>query len=195
MRKFIPNSPEKINMPVIIAGGVILALIVGLIAVYPRDDSSAEYRKMEEKIGRLESRIASLEATNAQQMRRVEAAQRAMENFTETFQQFQALPLEFEGLQKKIEFLNTRQGNLEERLASTAQTVKKKLAAAPPARKTSVTQKTSTSKSKTYHEVQPSETLFSIGQRYDLSVSALRRLNNLTENDVIQPGQRLLVTP
>lgn len=196
MRKFIPNTPEKLNMPLILAGGVILALIVGLIAIRPGDDSSSEHRMLTERVARLESRIAALEAAEARHAQRLDELQPILDGFTETFQRFQAIPLEFEGLQKKIEYLNTRQGNLEKKLEATAsaRTVERRTADAPPT-KEAVTRKTSAPKStKAFHEVQASETLFSIGQRYGLSVDALRRLNNLNENDIIQPGQRLRVT-
>ena len=46
-----------------------------------------------------------------------------------------------------------------------------------------------------YHEVRPRDTLYSIAQRYSLSVDALCRLNNMTPRQVIHPGQELLVEP
>ena len=44
-----------------------------------------------------------------------------------------------------------------------------------------------------YHEVQSGETLYRISRQYNISVNSLRRLNGLTEQDMIQPGQKLLV--
>ncbi|CAN2044685.1 hypothetical protein GMMP1_1420006 [Candidatus Magnetomoraceae bacterium gMMP-1] len=44
-----------------------------------------------------------------------------------------------------------------------------------------------------YHEVRAGETLYRIGLRYGISVKKLRKLNNLSENIPIRPGQRLLV--
>lgn len=43
------------------------------------------------------------------------------------------------------------------------------------------------------HTVKRGETLFSIAKRYGLSVEALCRLNGIGRNDVIQPGQKLVV--
>lgn len=43
------------------------------------------------------------------------------------------------------------------------------------------------------HTVKKGETLFSIAQRYGLSVDEISRLNGLGKNSIIQPGQDLLV--
>lgn len=48
---------------------------------------------------------------------------------------------------------------------------------------------------KRFHEVRSGETLYRIAKRYGLSVDELCRLNNITPNQVIHPGQKLLVTP
>ena len=46
-----------------------------------------------------------------------------------------------------------------------------------------------------YHEVRSGDTLYWIAQQYGTSVEELCRLNHITPNQVIYPGQRLLVTP
>lgn len=43
------------------------------------------------------------------------------------------------------------------------------------------------------HTVKQGETLFSIGQRYDVSVEKLREWNDIGEGEFIQPGQELKV--
>ena len=45
-----------------------------------------------------------------------------------------------------------------------------------------------------YHTVTSGETLFSISQRYGLPIEKIRLLNKLTDESVIHPGQRLLVS-
>jgi membrane-bound lytic murein transglycosylase D len=44
-----------------------------------------------------------------------------------------------------------------------------------------------------YHEVKAGETLYAISKKYNLSVSKLRELNQLTEQDALRIGQRLRV--
>ena len=46
-----------------------------------------------------------------------------------------------------------------------------------------------------YHTVAAGDTLFSIGQRYDLKVEHLCSLNRLSADTILQPGQRLIVSP
>jgi len=45
-----------------------------------------------------------------------------------------------------------------------------------------------------YHKVRQGETLYRIGLKYNVPVSEIRRLNHLSPNDSIHPGQRLLVS-
>ena len=45
------------------------------------------------------------------------------------------------------------------------------------------------------HEVKTKETLYQISRHYGLTVDALRKLNRLTPEAVIHPGQRLIVAP
>ena len=46
-----------------------------------------------------------------------------------------------------------------------------------------------------YHEVQPGDTLFGIARQYGISLDELCRLNDITPEQVIYPGQKLLVSP
>ncbi|MBW2589271.1 MAG: LysM peptidoglycan-binding domain-containing protein [Deltaproteobacteria bacterium] len=47
----------------------------------------------------------------------------------------------------------------------------------------------------TYHEVKAKETLYQISRHYGLTVEDLRKLNRLTPEAVIHPGQKLIVSP
>ena len=51
-----------------------------------------------------------------------------------------------------------------------------------------------TNDSPRFHVVRSGDTLWSISQRYSLSVDELRRINNLTRRSTIKPGQRLVVS-
>jgi LysM repeat protein len=46
---------------------------------------------------------------------------------------------------------------------------------------------------KRYHKVRPGETLYRIAKRYGISVSELCRLNSISPNQAIHPGQELLI--
>jgi len=46
-----------------------------------------------------------------------------------------------------------------------------------------------------YHEVQPGDSLSRIAEEHGISLDELCRLNNITREEVIHPGQKLLVGP
>ena len=46
-----------------------------------------------------------------------------------------------------------------------------------------------------YHEVKPNDTLYSIARRYGTSVNEICRRNHLTQNQIVQPGMKLMVSP
>lgn len=48
---------------------------------------------------------------------------------------------------------------------------------------------------KQYHTVSSGETLYSIARKYGISVDDVRRLNNLSQNQPIQAGQKLVIVP
>lgn len=50
-----------------------------------------------------------------------------------------------------------------------------------------------TTQDRVIHEVQRGENLFRIGLQYNISVDEIMRLNNLSPNDSIYPGQKLIV--
>ena len=61
--------------------------------------------------------------------------------------------------------------------------------------KSPVPKQTVSQEEKHYHKVVRGDTLYSIARKYGLSVEKIRRINNLSDNKTIQPGQKLLVTP
>lgn len=45
-----------------------------------------------------------------------------------------------------------------------------------------------------YHQVQPGETLYGIAKKYGVSIAELCRLNQMSKDQAIKPGQKLLVS-
>ena len=103
-----------------------------------------------------------------------------------------------EQLENKIEQLEVRSSEtkdsvttvgsliktLEERIDALSQNIEK-----APVPKQALSQE-----KKQYHKVVRGDTLYSISRKYGLSVDEIRRLNNLNENQPIQPGQKVMVT-
>jgi LysM repeat protein len=63
------------------------------------------------------------------------------------------------------------------------------------AKPTSPPPKPAASTEKQYHTVQKGETLFRIAKQYGISTAELRKLNNLSPDQPLRAGQKLLVSP
>ena len=74
--------------------------------------------------------------------------------------------------------------SLEERMENLTKEIKK----------FTIKKRTISQEEKQYHKVHSGDTLYSISRKYGLSVEKIRRLNNLSDNKPIQPGQKLIVT-
>jgi LysM repeat protein len=86
----------------------------------------------------------------------------------------------------KIDALSKRMDRLEKKITALASAPQ---ASAPPSQKTTPQAKAR------YHEVRRGETLFRISKDYGLTLEQLCRLNQITPQTPIQPGQKLLVSP
>jgi LysM repeat protein len=85
-----------------------------------------------------------------------------------------------------IDELSRRIDRLENRIAAIAP---------GPQASTPAPEKTTLQTKAEYHEVRRGETLFRISKDYGLSLEQLCRLNQITPETPIQPGQKLLVSP
>lgn len=72
---------------------------------------------------------------------------------------------------------------------------KQRQPAAEAKAKPSTPSKPTASTEKKYHTVQKGETLYAIGKKYGISVGDLRKLNNLSADQSLRTGQKLLVSP
>jgi LysM repeat protein len=86
----------------------------------------------------------------------------------------------------KIDALSKRMDRLENKIAA--------FAPVPKAPKPTSVDTAPQTKAK-YHQVRRGETLFRISKDYGLSLEQLCRLNQITPDTPIQPGQKLLVSP
>ena len=72
---------------------------------------------------------------------------------------------------------------------------KQRQPAPEPKAKPSTPSKPVASAEKKYHTVQKGETLYGISKKYKVSVGELRKLNNLSADQSLRIGQKLLVSP
>jgi LysM repeat protein len=94
-------------------------------------------------------------------------------------------------LMKRLERLETEIAKKLTDMSNRIDKMQKQLVAAP-VKKESKTGGTGVTTGK-YHVVQKGETLYSISKKHGLTVEALKQLNKLDKNFLIQPGQRLLL--
>jgi LysM repeat protein len=86
-----------------------------------------------------------------------------------------------------------------QRLDALAQKVegleKEKQPVAEPKAKSSPSPKPAVSTEKRYHTVKKGETLYGISRKYGIKEAELRKLNNLSEDQSIRVGQKILISP
>ena len=119
-----------------------------------------------------------------------------------------------EGLESRIAFLENQETGLQQlildldksgrSLTEQVDEISKKLGVVEKAKPTAparikttapgtAAEKPVSAEMKRYHKVRPGDTLYRIAKRYGISVRELCRLNNISPNQAIHPGQKLLV--
>ncbi len=162
---------DKKKVPLIIAG-IALVILLAAGAVYLLSTGENPPRE-EEKL--LQSRMQALEQKTAAMEKQIEELNAKI------------LPAGRDDLGQRIKELAHRLDALEKKgqpLAAKTKTAALKAVDPKPA----------ASPQKQFHIVQKGDTLTSLGKKYKVSVSDLRKLNNLPENQAIYPGQRLVVS-
>jgi LysM repeat protein len=167
--------------------GVGLMLVVALFfAFFPRGEGgealpdsealSERFQQIEDKIGRMETTLEGLSVLQ-EDMEPVKKAVLRFDNADASMSaRVQRLAEEMASLQKEME-------SLKKTLTAEAK------ASTPTPR----AEKPASASQAAYHEVVKGDTLYSIGRRYGVSVDAIRRLNGLSGQDAIHPGQKLKV--
>jgi LysM repeat protein len=131
------------------------------------------------------------------------------------FEQIEGSLKQIEGLEVKVAHLEKQQKELQQSirdsvtsgkdlaekmgsLSQTVETLKKGIGSIPDnkAKDLAAGQKKSASTTKKqFHEVRAGETLYRIAKTYGITLDELCRLNNISPNQAIQPGQKLLLAP
>jgi LysM repeat protein len=175
-----PSSKSKGHSLVVWGLGIIIVII--LLAVFfrgSRTTGSKDLEIMRGRIEHLEARVLRLESFN----KKATAIENGFSALEETVSKLQASN---RTLEQKVSDLTQKT----ESVSTTKASAPAKLQASPPQKSPPPQQ----SKAQ-YHEVSRGETLFRISKKYGITVNQLRQLNNLTQNQAIYPGQKLLVKP
>jgi LysM repeat protein len=174
---FDTGSGKKLAVLGAVAVGIVILLIV-LLFRGGGDDSK-------EMLGGINARLDKLE----QRTPRLESLEKKFELFEKEGKALRESVSKTDGsirtLRRSLDQLGLQVEGLEERLASIRQEVQ--VAEKPESQRPTVN-------NGQYHEVGRGETLYRIARRYGLSVDELCRLNKITPNYVIRPGEKLLVS-
>lgn len=177
-RKSLPGfKPQRRTL---ILGGAGIILLIVLIAVFSGGDSklsTADLTSIQVKLDQLDKRLTHLEGTEA----RIAALEEQQKGLPQSMADRPAEPLT-----ERLDRLAQRIDQLEKTMASPPAKIE---APSPLQRKPPPPGKGR------YHEVRSGENLFRIALRYGITVDELCRLNKITRDQVIHPGQKLLVAP
>ncbi len=179
-RKSILNfNPRRKTL--ILGGAGILILIV-LIALFSAGDnklSTGDLSSIQIRLDQLDKRLTHLEGMEA----RIASLERQEKGWEQSVAE---VDRSGKSLTQRLDKLAQKVDQLEKRMASAPA----KTEAPYPIQKRPFP----LDKGR-YHEVRSGETLYRISRQYDISVDELCRLNNLTPEQAIHPGQKLLVAP
>jgi|WetSurMetagenome_2_1015567.scaffolds.fasta_scaffold37414_2 LysM repeat protein len=169
-------GPDKKKVGILVAvGAVVLAVLGGSYLMLSGGGvSKEEARLMGMKLGSLEQKITALEKQQAAMQARLpaEGAEPALAG--------------------KLDQLAQRVEALEKKPAAAAE--KPKAAAVVEKQKPAAKEKAAASPGKKVHTVQKGETLYGISKKYGIPPAELRKLNNLSEDQALKTGQKLIVS-
>ena len=197
--KVFDTSIIKKNEFALILGGALLLTIIIFFVFFRSSDPKTESVKksnpavslneLEKRIGKIEqllkvdpSASSSGEETIILEKSGIEPVKERVTRLETAFSvKFDSLIERMTKLEKSIQKLQSKP------VASVSKPAVKK--SAPPVKKAVKKEK----KASMFHTVQKGETLYSISKKYNTSVNALRKLNNLSTNAKIYPGNNILV--
>lgn len=176
---------------VAVVGGVVL--LAQFFSPGPQTSDVLRMATLERRIEGLEQYLQKYDGVDEKVTRIWEQAQ-SFENFKTRFDRSEAsMSLRMDHLAKSLDALQKKTDEALGKLATLdrAPPTAAVSAAPPPAQKPPAAPQTAPAR---IHTVVAGDTLFSISQRYNVSVEQLRSLNQLAERDVIVVGQKLTVS-
>ena len=179
-QRHIWDRKKSIPIPLVLLGSGFLVMIFLFIVFLSKTTDIASKTKIvsiEKRLALLEERLGKIDEID-EKVILLDTQGKKFDLFVDRFDRFET------SMSLKMDIINNE-----------LYTSKKRDKKAPERKKS---EKTKISKKIThpiYHEVKPKETLYQISRRYGLTVDDLRKLNRLTPETVIHPGQKLIVSP
>jgi LysM repeat protein len=178
------SSESNLSRKLLVFGVIAILVLIILIQFFFRSGSEVSKRELsaiQAKVDELEQRsvfidkmkerISDLEKQDKERQQAVEEAQRSDRLILERVDK---LSEGFQSVEKTLAALGTKK------------------AISPPA----ASQKKAPSQAtQAYYEVRPGDNLYQISKKYGITVEELRRLNKLSVNQALHPGQKIVVSP
>ena len=178
LRGSVYSKPKR---KILVLWGGVIILFIALIALLfggGNNKATKELSSIQPRIERIEERLERLEGM---------------------YERIVSLEKQEQNIQKFIAKVDRSGQSLAKRLENISQEVKTlRRKPTPVAVKTepprSDDKKATPEAKRKYHVVRSGESPYGIAQKYGISVAELRRLNNLSEKQLIYPGQKLFIT-
>jgi LysM repeat protein len=178
--RHIWDKKKTSPIPLIMLGlGFLVMIFLFIVFLSKTTDmaSKKEIENIEKRLALLEERLGKIDEID-EKMILLDMQGKKFDLFVDRFDRFEtSLSLKMDIINNEL-FTSKKKGNKAGENKKPAPTkISKKIT--PPV----------------YHEVKTKETLYQISRRYGLTVEDLRKLNRLTPETVIHPGQKLIVAP
>ncbi|MFA5903494.1 MAG: LysM peptidoglycan-binding domain-containing protein [Desulfobacula sp.] len=205
----IPGSDKKTDTSIlkknefamILVGALLLTLIVFFFFFRtsepvskpsPENPSVSSSHDLENRIGKIEIALQGFEKSSSLEGSGIAKEKAGINPLEERVARLET------AFSVKMESMIERMGKIEKHIAqlSAKPEVTSDVAGPKPVPVAATPEKKVVKKEKKetiFHTVQKGETLFSISRKYNLSVDALRKLNNLSSDAAIFPGNNILV--
>jgi LysM repeat protein len=208
---------NRSETPFLLIGASLIVLIIIFFLFVPRngeDEVGLKLAFLEKRLAPIEEKLAKIPGSGGDAAARIEKQAAACDRAVDRVESVEAsLTMRIDRIAQDVEKIKKDVVHIDKKAAESpraaipaaVETEKKAVvtpkavssAAVPAVKKADETAKASAAAGvqgkPAYHAVRAGETLFRISRQYNMTVDALRRLNKLTEKDVITPGQKLVV--
>ena len=178
--RHIWDKKKSSPIPLVLLGfGFFVMIFLFIVFLSKTTDiaSKKEIVIIEKRLGLLEERIGKIDGID-EKLILLDTQGKKFELFVDRFDRFET------SMSLKMDIINNELYASQKKGTKAAERKKPE--------RTKISKKTT---HPVYHEVKVKETLYQISRHYGLTVDGLRKLNRLTPEAVIHPGQKLIVAP
>ncbi len=164
---------------VLIFMAALVLVFVIFLMFFPKGESGSPQENLSQQLHELGRKVTSIEEKNKEMEDMIKATQKSTESLLVRLDRLESkFGKQFNDFQKQLKQLKTIQHQQRQINASPKTSTKK-----------------SAQKSVQTYTVQKGDTLYSISKQFSVSVPQLRKLNKLSSNEAIFPGQKLTIKP